>query len=202
MVLIEISEVIRLKRGVSNIIKKIKQELKKKLIKNKGFDYYDFKIAASRNPWISECICLDLKRNTFTKILDEKKMIKKLQSLPVKMICESNETLVSLERLGIENIGQVLKLPKKGLRHRFGTNLIERIDQITSNNEITLKKIITPIVVEKRKEFLCSILDKKILLREVEKLLKILCLKLNEYYLETSQIRITIFNDSRKKLIS
>ena len=133
MVLIEISEVIRLKRGVCNIIKKIKQELKKKLIKNKGFDYYDFKIAASRNPWISEYICLDLKRNTFTKILDEKKMIKKLQSLPVKMICESDETLVSLERLGIENIGQVLKLPKKGLRHRFGTNLIERIDQITSN---------------------------------------------------------------------
>ena len=198
MVLIEISEVIRLKRGVSNVIKKIKQELKKKLIKNKGFDYYDFKIAASRNPWISECICLDLKRNTFTKILDEKKMIKKLQSLPVKMICESNETLVSLERLGIENIGQILKLPKKGLRHRFGTNLIEKINQITSNNEITLKKIITPICVEKRKEFLCSILDKKTLLREIEKLLKILCLKLNEYYLETSQIRITIFNDSRK----
>ena len=198
MVLIEISEVIRLERGVSNIIKKIKQELKKKLIKNKGFDYYDFKIAASRNPWISECICLDLKRNTFTKILDEKKMIKKLQSLPVKMICESNETLVSLERLGIENIGQVLKLPKKGLRHRFGRNLIEKINQITSNNEITLKKIITPIFVEKRKEFLCSILDKKTLLREIEKLLKILCLKLNEYYLETSQIRITIFNDSRK----
>ena len=54
-------------------------------------------------------------------------MIKKLQSLPVKMICESNETLVSLERLGIENIGQVLKLPKKGLRHRFGTNLIEEL---------------------------------------------------------------------------
>ncbi|MEL0254391.1 MAG: hypothetical protein VW930_00380, partial [Burkholderiaceae bacterium] len=190
MVLIEISEVIRLKRGVSNIIKKIKQELKKKLIKNKGFDHYDFKIAASRNPRISEYICLDLKRNTFTKILDEKKMIKKLQSLPVKMICESNETLVSLERLGIENIGQVLKLPKKGLRHRFGTNLIEKINQITSNNEITLKKIITPIFVEKRKEFLCSILDKKTLLRETEKLLKILCLKLNEYYLETSQIRI------------
>jgi len=71
MVLIEISEVIRLKRGVSNIIKKIKQELKK----NKGFDYYDFKIAASRNPWISEYICLDLKRNTFTKILDEKKIL-------------------------------------------------------------------------------------------------------------------------------
>ena len=42
---------------------------KKKLIKNKVFDYYDFKIAASRNPWISEYICLDLKRNTFTKIL-------------------------------------------------------------------------------------------------------------------------------------
>ena len=175
-----------------------KQDLKKKLTKIKGFDYYDFKIAASRNPWISECICLDLKRNTFTKVLDEKRMMKKLQSLPVKMICESNETLVSLERLGIENIGQVLKLPKKGLRHRFGTNLIERIDQITSNNEITLKKIITPIFVEKRKEFLCSILDKKTLLREIEKLLKILCLKLNEYYLETSQIKITIFNDSRK----
>ena len=126
-------------------------------------------------------------------------MKKKLQSLPVKMICESNETLVSLERLGIENIGQVLRLPKKGLRHRFGTNLIERIDQITSNNEITLKKIIMPIVLDKRKEFLYSILDKKILLLEIEKLLKILCLKLNEYYLETSQIRITIFNDSRKK---
>ena len=80
-------------------------------------------------------------------------MKKKLQSLPVKMICESNETLVSLERLGIENIGQVLELPKKGLRHRFGKNLIERIDQITSNNEITLKKIITPIVIEKKKNF-------------------------------------------------
>ena len=198
MVLIEISEVIRLKRGLSNIIKEIKQELKKKLVKNKGFDYYDFKIAASRNPWISECICLDLKRNTYTKILDEKKMMKKLQSLPVKMICESNETLVSLERLGIENIGQVLRLPKKGLRHRFGKNLTERIDQITSSNEITLKKIIMPIVLGKKKEFLYSILDKKILLCEVEKLLKILCLKLNEYYLETSQIKITIFNDSRK----
>ena len=82
------------------------------------------------------------------------------------MICKSNETLVSLERLGIENIGQVLKLPKKGLRHRFGKNLIERIDQITSNNEITLKKIITPIVIEKRKDFLYSILDKKILLQK------------------------------------
>ena len=39
---------------------------------------------------------------------------------------------------------------------------------------------------------------KKILLHEVGKLLKILCLKLDEYYLETSQVKIIILNDSRR----
>lgn len=198
MILIEVSEVIRLKKGLSNIIKKIKQEIKKKIIKSENLNSYDFKIATSLNPYVSELICLNSKRNTSTKVLEENKMLKKIQSLPVKMICESNETVASLERLGVKNIGQLIRLPKKGLRHRFEGVLIEKINQITSSDEVGLKKIITPVNVNKKKEFLDPILDKKILLYEIEKLLKKLCLKLNEYYLETNQINITIFSDSRK----
>ena len=52
-----------------------------------------------------------------------------LLSLPVEALRIEPEVAKSLRRLGIQSIESLLQLPRPGLASRFGTALIERIDQ-------------------------------------------------------------------------
>lgn len=69
-----------------------------------------------------------------------------LSPLPVKALRVSAETCLALKQIGIEQIGQLLSLPKRSLGLRFGIELVRRIDQALGATTEPLS------MVEERKE--------------------------------------------------
>jgi protein ImuB len=53
-------------------------------------------------------------------------------SLPVEALRVSEEVTALLRQLGLETIGQLQALPRDGLAARFGNELLQRLDQLTS----------------------------------------------------------------------
>jgi len=58
-----------------------------------------------------------------------------IDRLPVRSLRITNETAHQLQRLGIENVGQLRRLPRSGLATRLGSDLIRRIDQMVGTTE-------------------------------------------------------------------
>jgi len=58
-----------------------------------------------------------------------------IDRLPVRSLRITNETAHQLQRLGIENVGQLRRLPRSGLATRLGSDLIRRIDQMIGTTE-------------------------------------------------------------------
>jgi protein ImuB len=54
-----------------------------------------------------------------------------LLPLPIESLRLPESTVATLHRLGITNIGELLRLPRSGLASRLGKELMDRIDQIT-----------------------------------------------------------------------
>lgn len=52
-----------------------------------------------------------------------------IASLPVEALRIGPDTVTTLSRLGIENIGQLLRLPRSGLATRLGSSFVRRIEQ-------------------------------------------------------------------------
>ncbi|MFV2068137.1 MAG: DNA polymerase Y family protein, partial [Pirellulales bacterium] len=61
-----------------------------------------------------------------------------IRALPVIALRLPDETVELLERLGIRQIGQLVRLPRSELRSRFGPRLLERIDQAAGAMEEVL----------------------------------------------------------------
>jgi protein ImuB len=64
-----------------------------------------------------------------------------LSPLPPVALRLDDRTLATLHHLGLENIGQILKLPRHTLPARFGPELLQRIDQALGN----LPEPLTPL---------------------------------------------------------
>ena len=61
-----------------------------------------------------------------------------IDRLPVRSLRITNETAHQLQRLGIENVGQLRRLPRSGLATRLGSDLVRRIDQMVGTAEEAL----------------------------------------------------------------
>lgn len=58
-----------------------------------------------------------------------------IDRLPVRSLRIVNETAHQLQRLGIETVGQLRRLPRSGLATRLGSDLVRRIDQMIGTTE-------------------------------------------------------------------
>jgi len=67
----------------------------------------------------------------------------RIHALPVDALRLPDETVELLKRLGIEQVGQLVRLPRSELRSRFGPRLLERIDQAAGTMEEVLVDIPT-----------------------------------------------------------
>ncbi len=67
-----------------------------------------------------------------------------IQPLPVQSLRIDDETVTLLHQLGVETTSQLLELPRDGLRARFGSSLLLRIDQAIGAVEETFEAHYTP----------------------------------------------------------
>ncbi|OUV02449.1 MAG: hypothetical protein CBC42_06605 [Betaproteobacteria bacterium TMED82] len=135
MILLEVSTVLKLRKGLSNILKFLNQEIieiiNKHSITNhkQQRDKYYFKIGVSLTPYASEWICLESPRNSKTVILSKAEMFKRIKKTRMQSILEAHSSLETLFQLGIKTISQMMILPKKGAMLRFGKDLIRAVDR-------------------------------------------------------------------------
>ena len=199
VILLEVSEVIRLRKGLANIHKEIKNGLLK-IIGNYN-SKTKFKICISLNCQATEWMCLNTKPNSSTVILNYDLMIKKIKSIHVDLILNAYKISNSLEGLGIKTIGQILKIPKKKIRRRFNNRLLDDLDLIFSKNVVSrLNTVKKSVPVEEKKDFINPVTEKEYLLHELKKILKSLCKNINEQHLGTRRVNLFITTENKKKL--
>ena len=199
VILLEVSEVIRLRKGLANIHKEIKNGLLK-IIGNYN-SKIKFKICISLNCQATEWMCLNTKPNSSTVILNYDLMIKKIKSIHVDLILNAYKISNSLEGLGIKTIGQILKIPKKKIRRRFNNRLLDDLDLIFSKNVVSrLNTVKKSVPVEEKKDFINPVTEKEHLLHELKKILKSLCKNINEQHLGTRRVNLFITTENKKKL--
>ena len=58
-----------------------------------------------------------------------------LSRLPVQSLRVAEQTVSTLHRLGVESVGQLLRLPRGGLATRLGTKLVDRLAQALSETD-------------------------------------------------------------------
>jgi protein ImuB len=68
-------------------------------------------------------------------IVEKGKQFEALQSLPVTALRIDEETIEVLQKLGLRKIGDVISIPAKSLRRRFGNHLLQRLRQALGEEE-------------------------------------------------------------------
>ena len=199
VILLEVSEVIRLRKGLANIHKEIKDGLLK-IIGNHN-SKTKFRICISLNCQATEWMCLNTKPNSSTVILNYDLMIKKIKSIHVDLILNAYKISNSLEGLGIKTIGQILKIPRKKIRRRFNNRLLDDLDLIFNKNVVSrLNTVKKSVPFEEKKDFTHPVTEKEYLLHELKKILKSLCKNINEQHLGTRRVNLFITTENKKKL--
>ena len=74
-------------------------------------------------------------------IIEKGAQFQALSSLPVSSLRLDEETVVLLNKLGLRQVRDVINLPRKSLRRRFGTTLLQRLQQAMGEED----EIITPV---------------------------------------------------------
>ena len=67
-----------------------------------------------------------------------------LKTLPPSALRLSPDIITTLDRLGVENVGTLLKLPREGLATRLGSGLCDRIAQATGERDEPILAIAAP----------------------------------------------------------
>lgn len=66
-------------------------------------------------------------------------LVSDLESLPIEAIRIETETKHTLDRLGVQTIGGLLRLPRSGLAKRLGETLVRRIAEIIGEIDVPLR---------------------------------------------------------------
>ncbi len=98
-----------------------------------------------------------------------------IADLPVSALRIPDETVATLDRLGIATIGQVATLPRAPLVKRFGAELARRLDQALGEAAEPLVPLIPPEVITRRAVFAEPIGDPDDLRRVIAHLSDALC---------------------------
>ncbi len=95
-----------------------------------------------------------------------------IESLPVEALRIWPDTVATLSRLGIESIGQVLRLPRGGLATRLGHPLVSRIEQAVAEVDEPIGVYRPPAEDRASITLEYSTSDQKILADRIERLTK------------------------------
>jgi protein ImuB len=121
-VLLEAAGSLRLFGGAEALLRKVKEEA--------GSLGYDASLALAPTP-LGACL---LNRFGLERcVLDLRELRRELAPVPLPLLQLSEEILESLRGLGLNTLGECLRLPREGLAKRFGPGLIDYLDRLLGN---------------------------------------------------------------------
>lgn len=94
-----------------------------------------------------------------------------IQTLPVSSLRIDDEILRNLHQLGLQSVGQILKLPREQIPARFGPLLLKRIDQLAGTLPEPLTKLVYEAPISAKMQFDAPIESLEDIWRIFEKLL-------------------------------
>ncbi|MES2330531.1 MAG: DNA polymerase Y family protein [Bacteroidota bacterium] len=127
--------------------------------------------------------------------------VQALLSLPSASLRLESDAVERLEKLGLTQIKDLIVMPRHALRRRFGTVILQRLDQATGKEEEIIQSIQPVELYQERLPCLEPIITLKGIEIALQRLLGILCKRLSD---EQKGLRIALFKGYRidNKIIS
>ena len=113
-----------------------------------------------------------------------------IQSLPAASLRLDSTTIAQLQKLGLRQIKDFIKMPRTALRRRFGPLLLQRIDQALGHIEEPVIAVQPPPVYQERLPCLELIITATGIRIALERLLALLCCRLQQ---EQKGLREVVF---------
>ncbi len=98
--------------------------------------------------------------------------------LPVAALRLTNAEADGLRRLGLDLIGQVAGLPRRPLARRFGTGVLQRLDQALGHIAEAIEPVVPPEIVQHRLTFVEPLLTAEAFSAVIGELVRTVCARL------------------------
>jgi protein ImuB len=124
------------------------------------------------------------------RVIDNGKHVEALLSLPPEALRLEADIVERLHKLGLQRIGQFIRMPRHSLRRRFGQNFIDRLNVVMGKEEELFEPIQPIQPYQERLPCLEPIVNATGIEIALEHLLKTLCLRLQQ---EQKGLRQAVF---------
>ena len=158
--LIEIGSCLRLHRGFRNLITQMCDGLNEM--------GYTASLACAPTPHAAWLMALAGRQ---VAIRESGKLEKALGELPVSVLDQSRDTLVSLEMVGAHTLGDCMQFPRAGMARRFGQSLLDELDRALGRLPEAREFFVPPPGFERRLELPSQVHEVEALLFAVRRLL-------------------------------
>lgn len=104
-----------------------------------------------------------------------------IERLPLQALRLPSATVEALRRLGLERIGDLLRLPRADLQSRFGQQLLTRLDQAIGDQAELIKPVKSPPELMVQQMFEYPVTDRNIIEPVIHQLIEQLCVELTQH---------------------
>src|SRR5215207_9418887 len=116
-----------------------------------------------------------------------------LARLPVEALRLDPGTRITLRRLGLKRVGDLLDKPRAPLSRRFGARLVHRLDQAFGRAPEPINPIAPPPVYDAVRQFLDPIVAQSVVIRVARRLFEDLAPKLERDGVGTRALRLMLY---------
>ena len=125
-------------------------------------------------------------------IVEPADLLNSLQKLPVAALRIDPATVACLSEIGVEHVGQLLRLPRTQLAQRFGYSLLHAIDHATGRLDHTITPLIPPEPLQAHRLFAGPSTHLQSLLDATQQLINSLTLTLHKQQLGALKLHLTL----------
>jgi protein ImuB len=124
-------------------------------------------------------------------IVEPADLLNTLHKLPVAALRIDPATVASLSEIGVERVGELLRLPRTQLSQRFGHSLLQAIDHATGRLDHTINPLIPPEPIQAHRLFAGPSTHLQSLLDATQQLINTLTLTLHKQQLGALKLHLT-----------
>lgn len=125
----------------------------------------------------------------------------RLSSLPLSRTDIDERTQQKLQGLGIQSIGEVMRLPRDGLARRYGKTVLQTLDKATGKLADIPATLAAPNYFDEKIELLYECSELNALTPVIEQLIQMLCWRLRDVQCGVNEVQLIFHHKAPEKTV-